>query len=141
MSRLDPLIRLQKHRIDEKQRFIAGLYREMETLQADKDRQIAQMEQERKAMEDMQTMEAAALYGRYAEGMRLRIRAIDNAIARIEERVNRARDDLQRSFAELKKIEIVQRNRAEEAQKAEAKKESDALDEIALEGFRRQNED
>ena len=48
---------------------------------------------------------------------------------------------MRRAFAELKKIEITQERREDEEEKAINKKESAELDEIAIEGFRRKQDD
>ena len=56
-------------------------------------------------------------------------------------RIEVARDDMRRAFAELKKIEITQERREDEEEKAINKKESAELDEIAIEGFRRKQDE
>jgi flagellar FliJ protein len=142
MADLNPLIRVRKHAVEQKQKFLAGLYREAETLAAKKKAFQDEMERERLALDHLESVEAVTQYGRYAEGVRGKIRDIDEAAGKLEVRITIAQEDMRDAFAELKNIEIPQARRDEEAADEIAKKESDELDAIGIEGFRRsKNED
>ncbi len=137
MADLDPLIRLKKHAVDEKQRAVAQLYREVENLERQKKAVQDQMAHEKKLAEDMQRPEAITYYGRYAEGARKKIEAFQAAIRKIESRIEAAQEEMRAAFAEMKKIQITQSNREKREEKVRKKKEDDQLDEIALDQYRR----
>ncbi|PZO88741.1 MAG: hypothetical protein DI626_01115 [Micavibrio aeruginosavorus] len=59
---------------------------------------------------------------------------------KLETRINVAQDDVREAFANLKRIEIVQRERDATEKKEQADKESREMDEIGIEGFRRKEE-
>ena len=113
MADLKALIRLRKHTVDEKRRFLARLYRETENLDRAKTKVEDQMENEKELSVGMKTAEASAYYGRYAEGARSKIKLFEVAISTMEGRIDIAREDMRDAFAELKKIEITDRKRKE----------------------------
>ena len=139
MADLFSLIRLRKHTVEEKQKILSALYREVEMLQLKKQQMEAQLEQERETAKT--NSDAAAYYGLYAENMRKKIGKVDEAIRRVNKRVEAAQEDVRAAFAEQKKVEIIQRNREEEEEKERADKEAQMLDEIAIEGFRRKEKE
>ncbi len=136
MADLDPLIRVHKHAIDQKQKFLAELYRQAEELAAQKQTMLNQLEEEKEKVKDMDVAMLSYM-GPYSEAVKARVAEIDEAAATLEARIEIARDDLREAFAELKKIEITQERRAAEELAAINKKESEMLDEIALDTFRR----
>lgn len=137
MTDLDPLIRLRKHRVDEKQKGLADLYRQAEQVEMRKTALLDELERERLIMEESELPETRAYYGRFAEGINNSIAQIDKELAKLETRIQIARDDIREAFADLKRIEIVQRNRKHEAEEELKLKETKELDEIGLEVFRR----
>lgn len=137
MADLDPLIRYRKHGVDEKRRFLSQLYREMEQLELQKKVIQNQMEQEIALAAEMGTPEAQAYLGLYLEGARRKIKALNVSLSKMEARIAAAQEDIRAAFAELKKIEIIQRNREEEEAAAIKRKEEQTLDDIAIEGYRR----
>lgn len=139
MADLFSLIRLRKHTVEEKQKILSALYREVEMFQLKKQQMEAQLEQERETAKT--NTDAAAYYGLYAENMRKKIGKVDEAIRRVNKRVEAAQEEVRAAFAEQKKVEIIQRNREEEEEKERAGKEAQMLDEIAIEGFRRKEKE
>lgn len=137
MADLDPLIRLRKHAVEEKQRVVAQLYREVENLERQKKIVQDQMAHEKKLAEEMQRPEAITYYGRYAEGARKKIAAFQAAIKKIESRIEAAQEEMRTAFADMKKIQITQSNREKREGKERQKKEDAQLDEIALDQYRR----
>ncbi len=77
-------------------------------------------------------------FGRYADAVKDRVEDIDEAAVKLETRIEIAREDMRAAFAELKKIEITQERREAREQAERDKKESAELDDIAIEGYRRQ---
>ncbi|MBI2234895.1 MAG: flagellar FliJ family protein [Micavibrio aeruginosavorus] len=139
MADLLSLIRLRKHRVEEKQKVLSALYREAEMFQLKKQQMEDQLERERETAKI--NADAAAYYGLYAENMRKKIGKVDEAIQRLNKRIEAAQEDVRAAFAEQKKVEIIQRNRDEEEEKERADKETQMLDEIAIEGFRRKEKE
>jgi flagellar FliJ protein len=139
MAELDSLIRVRKHTVDQKQKFLAELYRQAEELDRQKSNLEQQLREEQENVKDM-GVEMLNFFGSYSKAVKGRIEDIDEARAKLEARINFAREDMRLAFAEMKKIEIIQaRRKAEEAAEI-AKKESDVLDDIGVDGFRRKEE-
>ena len=139
MSDLTSLIRVRKHAIEQKQKFLAELYRQAEEFKNQRDTLETQLAIE---MEKTKDMDATLLgfFGPYTEAVTLRIEDIDEDRKKLDKRITRAQDDIRYAFAELKKIEIIDDRRAAEELAELAKKEADILDEIAIDQFQRQQE-
>jgi flagellar FliJ protein len=140
MADLDALIRLRKHVVDQKQKFLAELYRQAEELQSQKKNLLTTLEEERNNLRDLGP-QMLPYFGPYSEAVKDRVADIDEAMKKLDARIEVARDTMREAFAELKKIEITQERREDEAQAALDKKEAQDLDEMALEGFRRKAAD
>lgn len=140
MANLDPLIRIRKHAVEQKQKFLAELYRQSEELENQKKTILETLAEERKKVDEM-GVEALRYFGKYSEAVRARVVDIDDALVKLSNRIEIAREDMREAFAEQKKIEIAQEQRIAEEKKKLDKKESALLDEIAIEGFRRKDED
>lgn len=142
MADLDPLIRVRRHAVEQKQKFLAELYRQAEELTAQKAAMEKQLAEETERAHALESVDALGDLSRYADAVHQRIADIDHARGQLEVRIEAAREDMREAFAELKKIEITQgRREAEEALEI-LKKESDELDAIGLELHRRrQNEE
>lgn len=141
MADLDPLIRLRRHTVEEKQKILAAFLREAENLTEKKVALETQMQREKELAIAQNSPEASADFGRYAENARKKIARFQDAIRKVELRIDTAQEEVRAVFAELKKVQIVQRTRQEEERREEARKESNALDEIAIDGFRRKGEE
>ncbi len=137
MADLQALIRLRKHAVDEKQRAVAQLYREAETLEKQKKVVEDQMAHEKRLAEEMNRPEAISFYTRYAEGGRKKIAALQMSIKKMEGRIEAAQEDMRVAFAEMKKIQITQTRREKREAKAVQKKEDAQMDDIAIEQYRR----
>ena len=140
MAKLSSLIRVQKHRVDEKQKILARLYAELEALEQKKQDVIDQIAKERKVAEGMSSNPLTQLsFGNYIKKTKKIVSALENDIEKVNVRVSLAQDDIRAAFEELKKTEIVHQNRIDEEKKAQKKKENTELDEIGIEGHRRNN--
>lgn len=140
MADLNPLIRVRKHAVEQKQKFLAELYRQAEELANQKATLERQMREEQERVRDM-GVEMLSYFGTYAEAVKERIKDIEDAISKLEVRIEAAREDMRSAFAELKKIEITQERREDEEEAAIEKKSAAELDEIAIEGYRRKQEE
>lgn len=137
MADLEPLIKYRKHTVDEKRRFLAQLYRESEQIERQKQAVEKQMEREIALAKDMGTTDASAFLNKYLEGARRKIKALEGSLRKMDVRIAAAQEDMRGVFAEMKKVEIIQRNREERAAAAQKKKDDQELDEVAIEQYRR----
>ena len=137
MADLKSLIRLRKHNVDEKQKVLAELYRQSEALEARKNQLEDDLVKERQALENTDDAVVMAYFGRFSVAARRGIDQIKGQLGKLETRIRIAQDDMREAFANLKRIEIVQRNREEAEKKKIQTRESKELDEIGIEGFRR----
>lgn len=136
MADLEALIRVRRHAVEQKQKFLAELYKQADELEGQKDTMLKTLVEERKKVDEM-GVEALGYFGHYSEAVRGRVEDIDEAMKKLNNRIEIAREDMRDAFAELKKVEITQERREAEEDKELKKKESDLLDEVALEGYRR----
>ncbi|HBR69074.1 MAG TPA: hypothetical protein DEA55_06840, partial [Rhodospirillaceae bacterium] len=105
MADLDPLIRVRKHAVEQKQKFLAELYRQAEELARQKQTLLDQLASERSKISEMESAEMMSYFGRYADAVKDRVEDIDEAAVKLETRIEIAREDMRAAFAELKKIE------------------------------------
>ena len=141
MADLKPLIRLRRHGVDEKQKVLSELYRQVEALIDRKSHLLQQLENERQILSDNPQVEMIAYFGRFSDAVAKDVERLNAQIARLEGRIRVAQEDIRNAFADLKRVEIVQRTRKEKDQAKADAKESNELDDIGIEGFRRNAED
>jgi hypothetical protein len=141
MADLEALIKFRRHIVDEKRRFLAQLYREAEQVERQRQVILQQMEREIAMAEKMGTSDAQAFLGKYLEGARRKVKALEGALKKMDVRIAAAQEDMRAAFNEMKKIEITQRNREERAEAEQKRKDDQELDEIALDTYRRRMEE
>ena len=138
MADLDPLIRLNKFQLDEKQRFLARLYSDIERLQKIKAGMLDSVESEKDVTDaDLGNITLIQAYLAYLGRVKREIALIDTEVARIEARIEVAIDDMREAFGELKKIEITRDRRLQELADENKAREDELFSEIALEIYRR----
>ncbi len=140
MADLKGLIRVRKHIVEQKQKAVSELYRIAEELKNSKEGLLLNLKLEEGKLKDM-SVEMLSYFGPYSEAVKDRVKEIDKKAVTLEKRIQMAQEDMRAAYNELKKVEITQERREDEEEKAISKKESDELDEIAIEGFRRKQED
>ena len=140
MADLNPLIRVRKHALEQKQKFLAELYRQAEELENQKKTLLDQLEEERTHVKEL-GVEMLSYFGPYSEAVKERVKDIDDAAGKLSVRINIARADMRETFAEFKKIEMTQERREKAERDERERKEARDLDETALEGFRRKTSD
>lgn len=141
MADLAPLIRYQKYQLEEKQRFIARLYAEAEKVYNHKERLLNELKHERSFVDSSNDPKVITEFLTYQNQMKKRVELADTEIARIDARLDVAREDLRENFAELKKFEIVQRRRLEKRRRDLERREAALFDAVAIDVFRRQLDD
>ncbi len=141
MADLEALIRFRKHTVDEKQKFLAQLFRDAENLQRQRQAIIDKMEKEKALALEMNVPDVNAYLGRYLEGARKKIKIYDAAIKKIDTRIAAAQEDIREAFAEQKKVEITNKARQDREKKTLDDRESREMDDIAIDGFRRKSDE
>lgn len=138
MADLNPLIRLNKFRLEEKQRALAKLYAQVEEYEIEKRAILDSVESEKAALnDDFNNLHMMQAFLGYLQKSQKSVEEINGKISSLEIRIARAIDEMRDSFGELKKIEITRDRRLERVQKENAKKEDALFSEIALEIYRR----
>lgn len=138
MSDLAALIRLRKWELDERKREIGQLFQQAEGIAAEIERLNTQMQSEGEAVRDLP--EVAMMTGSFAEGQMLRLEAMGMMRQQIEAQIEQAQARLQAAFQELRSVELVEEDRKARALAAEQKSAQARLDEVAVEGWRRNQE-
>lgn len=140
MADLKSLIRVRKHTVEQKQKALSELYRQSENLKSEKQILMEKLAEEQTHLLEMD-VSMLSYFGPYSDAVHQRVEKIEEEAKKLETRIENAREDIRRAYAEQKKIEITQARREDEERTAQDKKESDELDAIAIEGFRRKLEE
>ncbi len=140
MADLNALIRLRRFRVEEKQKALAEMYRQIEDVEAQIRNFEETLRRERELLNTNPNVEALAYFGRYADVVRRDIERMGMERKKIEVRIQIAQDDMREAFTDLKRVEIVQRNREEEEKKETQDRETREMNEIGLEVFRRKED-
>ena len=140
MADLESLIRLRKHTVDEKQKVLSEIYRQIEQLEQRREELLQRLNKERKALDEDLSLETRDFYGRFEGVIRSDVERIDIEIRNLETGLDKAQEDVRAAFADQKRVEIVSERRKEEQAQEIKNKDSIELDEIGIEGFRRKEE-
>ncbi len=140
MAELESLIKVRRHDIEQKQKALAALYKQSQDLKDMRDEIETQLAIETEKSKEMGA-EMLSYFGPYAKASRKKIEHIDYQRQQLENHIRMAQDAMRDAFAEMKKIEIIDERRKEEELAALEKKLSAELDEIAINGFRRNTEE
>jgi len=141
MANLKSLIKLRRHNVDEKQKVLAELYRQIEIIETNKQILMDRLREERLAVDRDATLEMYAYFGRFSQNIHRSLERMNEEKRKLEVRIQIAQDDVREAFANMKRIEIVQSEREKAEKKEQADKETRELDEIGLDGYRRQQEE
>ena len=139
MADLSALIRLHKHELDEKRRILGEFYSELAMLERDRRNMEREFEKEKEAVKQM--ADVSFTFAGYADTVRQKREAFDKAESALEKKIERAKEDLMETFSELKKYEMTQEERDRLEEEERRFKETQAMDAIGLEGFRRKTEE
>ena len=132
---LKTLIRVRDWQVDEKQRVVGALLRDLDDLKARAralDQEVTSEQEIARSAPD----EAGMAYAGYARRVLDHRAALAQTIAKAEEAVSAAKSALSQAYRDLKTVEIAQENRERLAAAEVERRETIALDEIALQGFR-----
>lgn len=139
MAELDSLIRVRKYTVEQRQKALAALYKREQDLKDERDALEAQHAIEAEKAREMDA-DFLSYFGAYSKRVGDAIDEIDLKRKKLENQIRLAQEQVREAFAEMKKVEIVNDRRKAEAQAERDKKESDELDEIAIDGHRRKGD-
>jgi len=138
MSDLTALIRLHKHELDEKRLALAELYNATALLERQRRDLERAFETEKEAVAT--TGDIHFTFSRYVERVNRQRTELDAQTAELETQIVAAKDSMMETFSELKKYEMTQQQRDRLAAADRLQKDSQEMDEIGIEGFRRKEE-
>lgn len=133
---LKSLIRLNEWKVDENRRVLGEKLAEVAAAED----AITALEEElvlEQTTAEQAPQEAGLFYGVYANGVIVRREEYQAELEQKESQVLVAQDVLNKSYRELKKFEILHKEREKREQKERDKKEQDMLDELGLQGFQK----
>ena len=138
VSELNTLIRLSRWKLDEKRRALGELQALAERLAGE----IARLESEVQAEQQAArcSAEVGFAYANFARQAIDRRRRIEQSIAEVSRQIEAATAEMAEAFQELKRFELTQEGRDRREQARLRQRESAALDEMALTGYRRRRQ-
>ncbi|GIL41392.1 flagellar FliJ family protein [Roseiterribacter gracilis] len=135
MADLSGVIRLKKFQLDEKRRVLADLNALLSELLAERDRLDAQVLVEQAHAQA--SLEGQLAYGKFAQAAIARRKRLGDSIVQVEGQIEAATDQVREAMGELKKFEITQAEREKRARAKVRRRETQTLDDIAIERFQR----
>jgi flagellar FliJ protein len=135
MSALDSLIRINRYKLDDRRRQLAGLERLVDRLRNESLRLEQELTSEQRIA--AASHEAGHAYGGYARDIIERREKLAASIADAEAQILAARDELAESFREVKRYEITAANRGARERLAADRRQRIAQDEVASQIHRR----
>lgn len=129
---LQTLNRIQKFNIDEQRKILADLLNQQDILQA----QLAQLNEAFEQEKEFARMNSGlGDFGAYIKRYMQQREDLEMKIAVLDKRIEQEREVMADMFKEQKTYEIVDRQRAERAEKEENDREQKMLDEIGTNSF------
>jgi flagellar export protein FliJ len=138
MSGLDQMLRLQKWTLDEKRRQATDLEALIERLRGDIRRLDEEVANEVEAARN--DLELSRMLPDYKKTMAQRRERIEKSVADLTAELDKLRDQIMESFAELKKTEQTIANRAQRQRVAQRRRDQNRADEVGLQLHRRKKD-
>ena len=138
MSGLDQMLRLQKWTLDEKRRQATDLEALIERLRGDIRRLEEEVANEVEAARN--DLELQRVLPDYKRMMAERRERIEKSVADLTQELDKLRDQIMESFAELKKTEQTIANRAQRQRVAQRRRDQNRADEVGLQLHRRKKD-
>lgn len=130
MKSFNSLIKLHKHKVEERQKALSELLAIRQDLEARSEALTARLAAEQANAHTAQPHAAADLAA-FSTGARRQQDTIAASVANIDEEMTVAHSALRAAFQELKKYELLEASRAAQERRNAARRESADLDEIA----------
>lgn len=137
---LKTLIRVRDWQVEEKQRVLGALLRDLDDLKARAralDHEVTSEQEIARSAPD----EAGMAYAGYARRVLDHRADLAQSIAKAEAAASAAKNELSQAYRDLKTVEIAQENRERLAAAEAERRQNISLDEIALQGFRQRSSD
>lgn len=131
---LASLIRLHRWRIDQKRRDLAELEQKKSGCVQQIQALTAEIEAEQTGADDAVL---AFAYANYVEAALVKRRTLSDALAEMDGAVAAKRAEIAAAYRDLKKFEVAETQRLEREAVEEARREQSAMDEVALNLYRR----
>jgi flagellar protein FliJ len=138
MSGLDQMLRLQKWTLDEKRRQATDLEALIDRLRGDVHRLDDEVANEVEAARN--DLELQRVLPDYKRMMAERRKRIEKSIADLTSELEKLREQIMESFAELKKTEQTIANRQQRQRVAQRRREQNRADEVGLQLHRRKKD-
>ena len=135
---LDALIRLHKHRVDEKRRFLAELLDGIFNLEQQKEHLDNQILLEQKIAKNA-SEGVGMFYGAFAKEAVSKRDELLEQMATLERKIVEAKEQMRIEYKDLKVVEITQESRDQISAMEVSKTEQRILDELGQEAHRRRN--
>ena len=139
MSSLKTIIRLQKWKLDEKRRALSELQSLADRLMAEIERLKEEIAAEQNAART--NPEYAFTYSNYIRAAMERGERLTQSMGQVEAQISVATDEMAEAFQELKRYELAEEERLKREKDKLKRKEANMLDETALVGFRRRQQE
>ncbi|NQW00059.1 MAG: flagellar FliJ family protein [Rhodospirillales bacterium] len=136
---LKSMIRLNEWKVDQKRRVLGEKLSEIGALEDG----LVALEDEllrEQSTAQQSPHEAGLFYGAYANGVINRRDRFKTDIENMEEQIVAAREDLNVAYRELKKFEIIHKQREKREREELDKKQQQQLEELGLDNHRRRHE-
>lgn len=139
MSSLKTVIRLHKLQLDEKRRVLAELQNLGDRLKAEIERLREEIVQEQQTARD--DFAVSFTYANFAQAALERGRRLGESLAQVEVQIAAATEQMAEAYQELKRFELAEEERLKREKEKLKRKEANMLDETALVGFRRRQQE
>lgn len=136
---LKTIIRLQKLQLDEKRRVLAELHTLADRLRNEIEKVKQEIAHEQETVRD--DFSVSFTYSNFAQAALERGRKLGESLGQVEAQINIATDEMAEAFQELKRYELAEEERLKRERDKQKRKEAAMLDETALVGFRRRQEE
>lgn len=138
MSSFKTLIRVQKWQLDEKRRALTELQNLEDRLRNEAERLGEELRAEQDTARN--DFNASFTYAGFARSAIERRKRIDDSIRQVQEQIVAAAEQVAEAYQDLKRYELAEEERLKREREKQKHKEELMMDETALIGFRRRQE-
>lgn len=138
MSSFKTLIRVQKWQLDEKRRALTELQSLEDRLRSEAERLGEELRAEQDTARN--DFNASFTYAGFARSAIERRKRIDDSIRQVQEQIVTATEQVAEAYQDLKRYELAEEERLKREREKQKHKEELMMDETALIGFRRRQE-
>lgn len=141
MADLSSLVKLHQHELDEKRRELKEFYDELEKIELAKQEIIDRVAEEKKLLKNSGGDEIYFSFSAFQDKAKQDIAKADKLISVLEKQIFVVREEMLDIYSEIKKYDMVKKERERIEAELQRLKETKTLDEIAIAGFIRNTKD